>query len=118
MTKEMLLLKELKSVVLGVEGLVVEQEIDDPGMFIEHYYQQEEVLAEIKGKLFDYCPARNANKSQWGGLVERLKVIMEEREQALLAFYDWGNPVALFMEKATTLTTLKTELMSVPTESL
>lgn len=112
MIKETKLLHELKGIVLMVdsgEG----KTIDDPEIFIDYYYQVEEALEAIKGKLFDWS-SKKVGKTPKGLLIEELKEVMEEREQALLTFYDWGNPVALLKEKAATLARLKQALMTVP----
>lgn len=114
MTKEKELLQELKALVLTIDAETDEQTIDDPAEFITQYYQQDEVLLTIRGKLFDYYPPKAVEKNRFVVAIEHLQTVMREREQALVTFYDWGNPVALFMEKAVTFATLKAKLTEMP----
>lgn len=109
MINEKQLLQELNTIVSAipeVESIMM----DEPVTFIRYYYEQEDVLETIKDQLFDYYPPTGARKSEAGLLIERLQLMMKERERGLLTFCDWGDPVAIVMEKAEILVRLKKEL--------
>lgn len=118
MTKEQQLVAEVRQLVLAVANEGVSPDMAEPEAFIAHYYDQEEALSLIKDRLFVYYPPKDKRKTTLGQLIETLQHMLRKRERDLVEFYDWGNPVALFIEKEATLAALKKHLMAVPLESI